>query len=234
MAEEYNIAQHYVETPNNYCQPELITRGGMHEGSVVEDAIERNSWGKSRCELMCHFPNTGRLHHTSGGAPLETPTLWDLELITRGGMHEGSVVEDTVERNSWGKSRCEQKCLFPITRGLNRTSGDAPLEAPTLRDPELITGGIGGGKWMREESVVEDAVEHNSGGKSRCEQTCRILNTGGLYRTSGDLHPLKHLLLYVWCHIHKSNSSSSKRTQVAAIAYKQILHHPAKHSTKHK
>ena len=59
MAQEYNIAQHHVETPNNYCQPELITRDGMREGSVVEDAVERNSWGKSRCELMCRFPNTG-------------------------------------------------------------------------------------------------------------------------------------------------------------------------------
>jgi hypothetical protein len=42
-------------------------------GSVVEEAIERNSWGKSRCEQMCHFPNTGGLHHTCGDAPLETP-----------------------------------------------------------------------------------------------------------------------------------------------------------------
>ena len=73
MAQEYNIAQHHVETPNNYCQPELITRDGMREGSVVEDAVERNSWGKSRCEQMCRFPNTGGLHHTSGDAPLETP-----------------------------------------------------------------------------------------------------------------------------------------------------------------
>jgi len=41
--------------------------------SVVEDAIEHNSWGKSRCEQMCRFPNTGGLHRTSGDAPLETP-----------------------------------------------------------------------------------------------------------------------------------------------------------------
>jgi len=217
------MAQDNIE-PNNYRQPELITRGGMHERSVLEDAVVRNSWGKSRCELMCRFPNTGGLHRT--------------ELITRGGMREGSVVEDAVERNSWGKSRCEQKCRFPITGGLHRTSGGAPLEAPTLRDPELITGGTGGGKWMREESVVEDAVERNSGGKSRCEQMCRFPNTGGLHRTSGKA-PLETATTLqnpapAWCHVHKSNSSSSKRTQVAAIAYKQIPHQPAKHSTKHK
>ena len=58
MAHEHNIAKHHVETPNNYCQLELLTRG-MCEGSVVEDAVERNSWGKSRCEQMCCFPNTG-------------------------------------------------------------------------------------------------------------------------------------------------------------------------------
>ena len=77
MAQEYNIAQHYVEKRNNYCQPELITRGGMNEGSVVEDAVEHNSWGKSRCEQMCCLPNTGGLHRTSGDAHLETPTLQD-------------------------------------------------------------------------------------------------------------------------------------------------------------
>jgi len=177
MAQDYNIEQHYVETSNNYCQPELITRGGMCEGSAVEDAVERNSWEKFRCEQMCRFPNTGGLHRTSGGAPLETPTLRNQELITRGGMRERSVGEDAVERNSMGKSRCEQMCCFPITGGLHRTSGDAPLETPTLRDLESITGWMGGGSGMRGESVVEDAIERNSWGKSRCEQMCRFPNT---------------------------------------------------------
>jgi len=77
IAINLTMAQDYSIELNNYCQPELITRGGMHERSVVEDAVERNSWGKSRCELMCRFPNTGGLHRTSGGAPLETPTLCD-------------------------------------------------------------------------------------------------------------------------------------------------------------
>jgi hypothetical protein len=103
-----------------------------------EDAVERNSWGKSRCEQMCHFPITGGLHHTSGDAPLETPTLRDPELITGGmgggsGMRGGSVVEDAFEHHSWGKFRCEQMCRFPNTGGLHRTSGGAPLETPTLQ-----------------------------------------------------------------------------------------------------
>jgi hypothetical protein len=33
-----------------------------------------------------------------------------------------------IERASWGKSKCECKCLFPNTGGLHRTYGDAPLE----------------------------------------------------------------------------------------------------------
>jgi hypothetical protein len=41
-------------------------------GSVVESAVERTSRGKSGCEGLCCFPNTGGLHHTPGDAPLET------------------------------------------------------------------------------------------------------------------------------------------------------------------
>jgi hypothetical protein len=66
---------------------------------------------------------------------------------------------------------------------------------------------------------------------------CRFPNTGGLHHTSGDAPletPTLQILVPVWCRVHKSNCSSSKRTQVAAVAYKKILHHPVKHSTKHK
>jgi hypothetical protein len=90
---------------------------------------------------------------------------------------------------------------------------------------------------MREGGVVEGAVERNSGGKSRCEQMCCFPNTGGLHRTSGDAPletPTLQIPVPVWCSVHKSKSSSSKQTQVAAVTYKQILHHPVKHSTKHK
>ena len=43
--------------------------------SGVEYAIERNSWGKSRNELLCRFHNSGGLHRFSGDAPLETQIL---------------------------------------------------------------------------------------------------------------------------------------------------------------
>ena len=87
----------------NSRQQELLTRGRMHVGSVVEDAVERKSRGMSTCEQICCFPNTGGLHRTPGDVPLETLTLRDPSC----GMHEGSVVEDAIERNSRGKSRCE-------------------------------------------------------------------------------------------------------------------------------
>ncbi len=52
-------------------QPEDMN--SVHDlGCVVEDAAERNSWGKSRSDRMCHFPNTGGLHRISGDAPFET------------------------------------------------------------------------------------------------------------------------------------------------------------------
>ena len=43
--------------------------------SVVETAVERTSWGKSRNELLCRFHNSGGLHRISGDAPLETRIL---------------------------------------------------------------------------------------------------------------------------------------------------------------
>jgi hypothetical protein len=64
---EHTNSRHHVETD---------TLTGIHKGSVVEDIFERTSWGKSRCELI-------GLHHTSGDAPLETPTLEHLALLPR-------------------------------------------------------------------------------------------------------------------------------------------------------
>ncbi len=72
---------HISRKPKTNCS----MRAGRH---VIEDAVERNSWGKSGCEWMHRFPNTGGLHRTSGDAPLET------------GVFAGrSIVEDAVECN---------------------------------------------------------------------------------------------------------------------------------------
>ena len=108
MAHQHEILQQNDNAPYNSRQQELLTRGRMCVGSVVEDAVEHKSRGMSTCEQICCFPNTGELHRTPGDIPLETLTLRDPSC----GMHEGSVVEDTVERNSRGKSRCEQMCCF--------------------------------------------------------------------------------------------------------------------------
>ena len=51
-------------------------RAGIHSvHSVVEDAVEQNSWGKSGSDWMCRFQNNGGLHRTSGDAPLKHMTL---------------------------------------------------------------------------------------------------------------------------------------------------------------
>jgi hypothetical protein len=77
---------------------------------------------------------------------------------------------------------------------------------------------------------------------------CRFLNTRGLHRTSGDAHletgvfagrsieedavgPNTHP---PWCHVSKSNSLSSRRTQAATNAYKDKSHKSARRTTKHK
>jgi hypothetical protein len=144
---------------------------------VIEDTVERNSWGKSRCEWMCHFPNIGGLHRTSGDAPLETHNLTHLnpwQSITKCRMcAERSVIEDAVEGNSWGKSKCEWICLVPNKERLYHTSVDALLETHNLTHKTTwqprFTWEIFAGR-----SIVEDAIERNT-------------------------HPL-------WCHVSKSNS----------------------------
>jgi hypothetical protein len=172
---------------------------------VIEDAVEHNSWGKFRCEWMCCFPNTGELHCISGDAPLETHNLshhnpW--QPITNCRMcAERSVIEDAVEGNSWGKSKCEYICGVPNTKRLYYTSIDAPLETHnnthnTTWQPRSNWGVFAG------RSIEEDAVGHNT-----------------------------HL---PWCHVSKSNSLLSRRTQVAANAYKDKPHKSARHATKHK
>ncbi len=45
-----------------YTSGQLEDMNAVHDlGHVVEDANERNSWGKSRSDWMCCFPNTGGL-----------------------------------------------------------------------------------------------------------------------------------------------------------------------------
>ncbi len=104
---------------HNSWQPRTNCR--MCAGSsVIEEAVERNSWGKSGCEWMCCFPNTGGLHHTSGDAPLETHTLahnTSLQPRTNCRMCAGrSVLEHSFKHNSLGNSGCEkQMCTYYLT-----------------------------------------------------------------------------------------------------------------------
>ncbi len=56
--------------------------------------------------------------------------VWTFHQVgERAGIHSvHSVVEDTVEQNSWGKSGSDWMCCFQNNGGLHRTSGDAPPE----------------------------------------------------------------------------------------------------------
>jgi hypothetical protein len=150
-------------------------------------------------------------------------------------------------------------CCFPNTGGLHCPSGVAPLETHNLihHNPwQPITNC----RMCAERSVTEDAFEGNSWGKSKCEWICCIPSTERLYHSSIDT-PLKthnnthnttwqpnsnwgvfavrsieedavgcntHL---PWCHVSKSNSSLSRRTQLAANAYKDKPHKSARHTT---
>ncbi len=156
---------------------------------VIEDAVECNSWGKSGCEWMCCFLITGGLCHTSGVAPLETHNLihhnpW--QPITNCRMcAERSVIEDAVEGNSWGKSKCEWICCVPNTERLYHTSVDTPLETHNNTHNTTWQPRSNWGVFVVR-SIEEDTVGRNT-----------------------------HL---PWCHASKSNSSLSRRTQVATNA----------------
>ena len=199
------------EDTNSSHHDEIDMLTGKYKGSVVEDISEGTSWGKSRCELI-------GLHDTSGDAPLETPTLEHLALLPRRGIHEGSVVEGAVERTSWGKSRCDRMCRFPNTGGLHLTSGNAPLETPTLEHPAFLPT-----RAIPEGSVVEAATDRTSWGKSKDAplETPTLLN-------------LAEYQAPAWCHVNRSTSSSSKRTQVAAVAYRYKQYDLSRHSTIHR
>ncbi len=145
---------------------QLRTNCSMHAGRrVIEDSTECNSWGKSRCEWMCCFPNTGGLHRTSGDTPLDTHNLTHhnpRQPITNCRMRaERSAIEDTVEGNSWGKSKCEWICCIPNTERLYRTSVDSLLETHNLTHNTTwqprSNWGIFAGR-----SIVEDAIERNT------------------------------------------------------------------------
>jgi hypothetical protein len=68
--------------------------------------------------------------HEKINTPMSTHNSWQPRTNCR--IWAGrSVIEDTIERNSWEKSGCEWMCRFLNTGGLHGTSRDAPLETHT-------------------------------------------------------------------------------------------------------
>ncbi len=84
-------------------------------GRVVEDAVERNCWGKSRSDRNCRFPNTGGLHRTSGNAPLDTQII-SLNNGTILGSHIGPTKTYTRKIYDHGRT------ITPIVGGTTPTS----------------------------------------------------------------------------------------------------------------
>ncbi len=106
----------------------------------------------------------------------------------------GCVVEDAVERNSWGKSRSDRMCPFPNTGGLHRTSGDAPFETQNFTHDNDT-----------ESSHIATTVFYaNSDINWQTGAISEVIGGMGQF-----LHPS-------WCHVNKSYTPSSRRTQVAA------------------
>ncbi len=65
MSANCDARNHALDVENSVVCGNAVER---NRGNVVEQATR----GKSGCESKYRFPNTGRLHRTSGDAPLET------------------------------------------------------------------------------------------------------------------------------------------------------------------
>ncbi len=110
----------------------------------------------------------------------------------------GRVVEDAVERNSWGKSRSDRMCRFLNTGGLHRTFGDAPFETQNFTHDKVT----------ESSHIATTAFYANSDINWQTGAISEFM--GGMGKSS---HPS-------WCHLNKSYTPSSRRTQVTACAYK--------------
>ena len=83
--------------------------------------------------------------------------------------------------------------------------------------------------------VYGNAVDRASWGKSGCECKCCFPNTRGLHCRTGDAPLETHYLPGPsWCHVHNSNSPSSRRIQVVAVAYRHKRHESTKRSITHR
>jgi hypothetical protein len=151
---------------------------------VVGTAVERNSWGKSRCDLMCRFPDMGGLHRTPGDAPLDTRNM--------------------------SQSRGDLKRRFPNTGGLHQNPGNTPHD--TRNTTQVSLRSHTGTKPFHATSIIK-------------------LGTT-ITPIVGDIEMTTHSPS--WCHVNQSLTPSSKRTRVAASAYKDTSFKSAPRFTKHK
>jgi hypothetical protein len=121
---------------------------------------------------------------------------------------------------------------MPDTKDDNNSSRTVDLTSPT----RVHNSDVHKRCKMSAGSVVESAIERTLRGKSGCEGLCRFPNTGGLHRTPGDAPLETHSCTRpAFCHVSKSCSLSSRRIQVAAVAYRDKTHFLViRHSTIHR
>jgi hypothetical protein len=151
---EHNSSHHVdFNTPMpTHNSRQLKTNCSMPTGRcVIEDAVECNSWGKSGCELICRFPNTGGLHCTSGDAPLDT------------GVFAGrSIEEDAVGRNThlpWCHVSKSKSLLSRKTQAAKNTYKDKPHKSARRTTKQKI-GVNGNRKWYKQIKYLKDVQEY--------------------------------------------------------------------------
>ena len=84
------------------------------------------------------------------------------------------------------------------------------------------------------QTVYGQAVEPSyRATKSRFVRKCRFPSRGGLHRYSKDSYSYL-MQIPDWCHVYKSNSPSSTRTCIAALASTSKINNTSKTSTRQK
>jgi hypothetical protein len=183
----------------------------------VDNKIVQFSWWKSGCEQECRFPIDQELYRPSGVAHLDAnKSTSSTTTQVAAATYLDNQNELNIPSNLGDGIRCQifddGDCFVSTT-----------VEAESLGTNSGLIG-----------TVLGHAAAWSSWGKSGCEQKCHFQINGGLHCSSGEA-PLdtESLQILIWCHVNKSESPSSTRTQVAAVAYLDKQNEFSVHSMKH-
>ena len=181
--------------------------------SVVETAVKRTSWGKSRNELLCRFHNSGGLHRISGDALLET------RILTHEGNHDDSRLIDN--------STCDVDVNanhIPEPRDAMHGNGIPGVVEGRRLDACRRDCSRGSPKPL---NAMHGIVVTGVANRCNCHTIRSTLgvNINGANTDIADPPP--------YCHTFKANTPSSQRSREAAIAYLKEACKLVKRNTKH-